>query len=59
MSEKKGDRVITFGIMTSLIGVLFLISNIFNYNAWELINTYWPLILIGVGAWVIIKELRR
>ncbi len=59
MSEKKGDRVITFGIMTSLIGVLFLISNIFDYNAWELISTYWPLILIGVGAWVIIKELRR
>lgn len=35
-----------------LVGLIFLAGNIFNFNPWEI---GWPLILIVVGGWLLLR----
>jgi len=49
------QRVNTGGIVLILIGVLFLLFN-FNILSWHVIWKFWPLILVGIGASMLIPR---
>ncbi len=45
----------TFGIIIVIIGGLFLLNS-FNigFDLWDIIGTWWPLIIIAIGAFNLI-----
>ncbi len=47
---------ILLGALLILAGILFLLSNVFGYDWYKLVETYWPTALIVLGAWIIIKD---
>jgi len=38
------------------LGVLFLLGQ-FDWFSWHLFQYFWPLLLIGLGAWLIVRRL--
>ena len=55
--EKHSNRAVWFGILLILIGVIFLLKN-FNFIRWFDSDLIWPLIIILIGAWLLIKRWR-
>ncbi len=51
MSRSNSDSVF-WGIVIILIGVIFFARNMewTDLNIWELLGTYWPLILVYIGS---------
>ena len=54
---KHSNRAFWFGILLILIGVIFLLKN-FNFIRWFDSDLIWPLIIILIGAWLLIKRWR-
>ncbi len=50
MSENKNDSTIVFGLILIVIGVIFLLNNFYAFELRYIIFTYWPSILIILGA---------
>jgi phage shock protein PspC (stress-responsive transcriptional regulator) len=46
------DNII-FGLIVIVIGLIFLLSNIFSWVSW---HTLWPIILIGFGLLIIFSD---
>ncbi|MDO8725394.1 MAG: PspC domain-containing protein [Candidatus Methanoperedens sp.] len=55
--EKHSNRAFWFGILLILIGVIFLLKN-FNFIRWFDSDLLWPLIIILIGVWLLIKRWR-
>ena len=55
--ENHSNRAVWFGILLILIGVIFLLKN-FNFIRWFNSDLIWPLIIILIGAWLLIKRWR-
>lgn len=60
-SFKKGGSVV-LGLITTLVGIcivfqerFYFISDIFNKSA-DILNTFWPLIIIGVGLYALLRK---
>ena len=49
--QEKGQHHI--GILLIIIGLIFLIARILNMNIWSVI---WPLGLIGLGMWLLLRQ---
>jgi lia operon protein LiaF len=50
MSKTKSDSLF-WGLLILAVGVLFLLDNVgLNVDIWSIIGTYWPVILILIGA---------
>jgi lia operon protein LiaF len=47
---------VRIGAAITVFGLLLLISNLLQVNLWDYL---WPLILIGLGAWLIFRPQRR
>jgi hypothetical protein len=43
-------RVVAGGVLV-LVGLLFLLASITDLDIWGFLGTFWPLLLIGFGAW--------
>jgi uncharacterized integral membrane protein len=56
--RKQKDDIIG-GVILIVIGLLFLFSNVYGFSVWYLLTTYWPVILIIVGAGIIISHWRN
>jgi putative Mn2+ efflux pump MntP len=39
------------------LGVLFLLGQ-FDWFSWHFFQYFWPLLLIGLGVWLIVRRLR-
>lgn len=50
MSVNKNDSTIVFGLILIVIGVIFLLNNFYAFELRYIIFTYWPSILIILGA---------
>ena len=49
MSKKKQESLF-WGIVLLLIGAIFLMDNLgIDIDIWEIVEDYWPLILIAIG----------
>ncbi|MFA5406760.1 MAG: DUF5668 domain-containing protein [Candidatus Nanoarchaeia archaeon] len=44
------------GLILVIIGLLFLLGNVYGVSVWSLFATYWPVILIIAGASILIKH---
>jgi phage shock protein C len=55
--EKHSNRAVWFGILLILIGVIFLLKNL-NLIRWVDSDLLWPLIIIFIGAWLLIRRWR-
>jgi hypothetical protein len=44
------------GVILIVIGLFFLFANVYGVSAWYLLATYWPVILIIIGAGIIISR---
>ena len=55
--EKHSNRAFWFGILLILIGIIFLLKN-FNFIRWFDSDLIWPLIIILIGVWLLIKRWR-
>lgn len=49
---------ITAGVTLVSFGVMFVLSSIFNVLSYEFIFSMWPFILIGLGAEILITNMR-
>lgn len=50
MSKQKQEKLF-WGIILLIIGVLFMLDRLgININVWHFFGTYWPVILIAIGA---------
>jgi hypothetical protein len=51
MSVRTHSGALTAGLILLILGVIFLIENIYApFSAWRLIARYWPLLLIFIGV---------
>lgn len=57
IEEKHSNHAGWFGIFLILIGVFFLLDNL-NLIRWFDNDLLWPLIIIFIGAWLLIKRWR-
>ena len=48
--RNKGQLII--GLVIVLIGVSLLVGNLFHVNLWDFL---WPLVLIGLGVWLLLR----
>jgi len=55
--EKHTNRTGWFGILLILLGVFFLLENL-NLIRWFNNDLLWPIIIIFIGAWLLIKRWR-
>jgi predicted membrane protein len=54
---KTGPRV-WFGVMLIVVGALILVSKTHMLNIGEILDTYWPLLLVVVGVWMMLQRNR-
>jgi phage shock protein C len=57
IEEKHSHRAGWFGIILILLGIIFLLDNL-NLIRWFDKDLLWPIILIFIGAWLLIKRWR-
>ncbi len=55
--EKHSNRAVWFGILLILIGIIFLLRNL-NLIRWIDNDLLWPMIIIFIGAYLLIKRWR-
>ncbi len=55
--DKHSNRAMWFGILLILIGIIFLLKNL-NLISWFNYDLLWPVIIICIGAWFLIKRWR-
>jgi len=48
--RNRGQLVV--GVVIVLLGTLLLIGNLFHINPWAF---FWPLVLIGLGVWMLLR----
>lgn len=53
-SSKNGNVV--GGMILIILGTFFAINQFFHINVFSYIGKMWPLFIIGLGVWVIMKE---
>ncbi len=49
MSVRSRSGALTAGLILIVIGLIFFLQNVYDYQAWRLIADYWPIILIIIG----------
>ena len=50
MSNRKTEPLF-WGIILLVIGALFMLNNLgIDIDIWEILGTYWPLIIIAIGV---------
>jgi len=48
--RNKGQLIV--GLVIVLIGITLLVGNLFRVNLWDFL---WPLVLIGLGVWMLLR----
>ncbi|MFQ6091318.1 MAG: LiaI-LiaF-like domain-containing protein [bacterium] len=58
MGTHKGDRRHGhfWGLLFIIVGGLFFLGNIGLIDVGDLISTLWPLVLIFIGLWIVLKS---
>lgn len=55
-SRRSDETRVIGGLIVLAIGLLFLLQNIFGWNAW---SSFWPVILIIIGLIIVVNSARR
>ena len=55
MIERRDSNRLVWGIVLLALGLMFLLSN-FGYGWWFGWGRWWPLVLIGLGVWMLYRR---
>jgi len=55
MNERRDSSRLVWGIVLLVLGLMFLLSN-FGYGWWFGWSRWWPVILIGLGIWLLYRR---
>lgn len=56
MSSHNQKNNLVGGAVLIILGIIFSFKTFFHINLWHYIGQMWPLILIGIGVWLIIRD---
>lgn len=56
MSNQTRNGNIAGGLVLIILGAVFSFKTFFDINLFTYIKNMWPLVLIGLGVWIIVKE---
>ncbi len=56
MSNQTKNGNIAGGLVLIILGAIFSFKTFFDINLFTYIKNMWPLVLIGLGVWIIVKE---
>lgn len=54
-NSSRGGNVV-FGIILIVLGTIFAFKSFFDINLFHYIGKSWPLFLVGLGIWLIIRD---
>ena len=56
MSSQNQKNNLVGGAVLIILGIIFSFKTFFHINLWHYISQMWPLVLIGFGVWLIVKD---
>ncbi|WP_337041250.1 PspC domain-containing protein [Emticicia sp. 17c] len=56
MSSRNQNNNLVGGAVLIILGVIFSFKTFFHINLWRYIGQMWPLILVGLGVWLIVRD---
>ena len=56
MSSQNQKNNLVGGALLIILGIIFSFKTFFHINLWHYISQMWPLVLIGFGVWLIVKD---
>jgi hypothetical protein len=56
MSSHNQKNNLVGGAVLIILGIIFSFKTFFHINLFRYIGQMWPLILIGIGVWLIIRD---
>ena len=56
MSNHKQNGNMVGGLILIILGAIFSFRTFFDINLFQYMKNMWPLFLIGLGVWLIVKE---
>lgn len=56
MSNQTRNGNIAGGLVLIILGAIFSFKTFFDINLFSYIRNMWPLVLVGLGIWIIVKE---
>lgn len=57
MSEQKGSKKnLLFGLLLIIVGVSLSFQNFFDIDIFRYLGKLWPLALVGIGVWFIVRD---
>ena len=56
MSNQSKNGNMVGGLILIILGAIFSFKTFFDINLFSYLKNMWPLILIGLGVWIIVKE---
>jgi hypothetical protein len=56
MSSHNQKNNLVGGAVLIILGIIFSFKTFFHINLFRYIGQMWPLILIGIGVWLIVKD---
>lgn len=56
MSNQSRNGNMVGGLILIILGAIFSFKTFFDINLFSYMKNLWPLILIGLGVWIIVKE---
>ncbi|AFK04849.1 phage shock protein C, PspC [Emticicia oligotrophica DSM 17448] len=56
MSRNNQNNNLVGGAILIILGIIFSFKTFFHINLFHYIGQMWPLILVGIGVWLIIKD---
>ncbi len=56
MSKQSQNNNLVGGAVLIILGIIFSFKTFFHINLWHYIGQMWPLILVGLGVWLIVRD---
>ncbi len=56
MSNHQKNGNVVGGLILIVLGSIFAFKTFFHINLFEYIGKMWPLLLVGLGVWLIVKD---
>jgi phage shock protein C len=56
MSNQSKNGNMVGGLILIVLGAIFSFKTFFDINLFSYLKNLWPLVLIGLGVWIIVKE---
>ena len=56
MSNQSRNGNMVGGLILIILGAVFSFKTFFDINLFSYLKNMWPLILIGLGVWIIVKD---